>query len=128
LYDPYGSTDLLLPCGNSPVNKKPQKLLLFEGMQLYSKITNWSIFQIQNRCVFYFLQPLILLIFFNHFSVIFTFGFFVTFFTEGFRAALALAGAFRTGGFLIFSTLFCSSAFAVMSVSESAVATVVAVD
>jgi hypothetical protein len=25
LYDPYGSTDLLLPFGNSPVIKQPQK-------------------------------------------------------------------------------------------------------
>jgi hypothetical protein len=29
LYDPYGSTDLLLPFGNSPVNKKPQKMYHF---------------------------------------------------------------------------------------------------
>jgi hypothetical protein len=29
LYDPYGSTDLLLPFGNSPVNKKPQKTTTF---------------------------------------------------------------------------------------------------
>jgi hypothetical protein len=36
-YDPYGSTDLLLPFGKSPVNKKPQKNTTFRGHAIVSE-------------------------------------------------------------------------------------------